>query len=318
MKAIVYREYGPPEVLRYEDVGKPVPADGEVLIEVRASSVNPLDWHFMRGTPRAMRFGLGLRAPGSQRLGVDVAGRVEAVGPKVTAFKPGDEVFGAGRGAFAEYACAKESDIAKKPESVSFEHAASANIAGVTALQSLRKYARVQAGQKILIVGASGGVGTFAVQIAKVLGAHVTGVCSTRNVELVRSIGADAVIDYTRDDFTNSGQRFDAILDCIGSHSISDCRRVLNREGRYVFIGAFENLVGRMFKLLLLRPFVREKLVITMSASSRDDLDFLGELMATGKITPVIDRVHPLSETAEAVRYLETGHARGKVVLRIA
>lgn len=237
MKAIVYSNYGSPDVLKYEEIEKPTPGDDEVLIKVCATSVNPADWHFMRGTPYMIRLMLGLRKPKNRRLGIDVAGVVEAVGRNAIRFKPGDEVFGNCIGAFAEYVCTSESKLVTKPRSITFEQAATVNVAALTALQALRDKARVQAGQKVLINGAAGGVGTFAVQIAKSFGADVTGVCSTRNVEMVRSIGADRVIDYTREDFTSSGQRYDIILDCIGNHSLSEYRRVLNPKGIYVGIG---------------------------------------------------------------------------------
>ncbi len=237
MKAIVYHRYGSPDVLKCEEIERPTPKDDEVLVKVRAASLNPLDWHFMRGEPYFIRLMTGLRRPKFTRLGVDVAGRVEAVGRSVTWFEPGDEVFGGCRGAFAEYACARESELITKPEGVTFEQAACVNVAALTALQSLRDKGRVRPGQKVLINGAAGGVGTFAVQIAKWLGAEVTGVCSTRNVEMVRSIGADHVIDYTGEDFTEGGRRYDLILDCVGSHRLSALRRVLSPEGTYIAVG---------------------------------------------------------------------------------
>jgi len=242
MKAAIYTHYGPPEVVQITDVEKPVPKDDEVLIKIRAASVNPLDWRLMRGEPRLMRLFFGLRKPRSGRPGIDVAGEVEAVGSKVTHFKPGDKVFGACRGALAEYACTAELRIAMKPDAVTFEQAASVNVAGLTALQGLRNHGKVQPGSKVLINGAAGGVGTFAVQIAKSFGAEVIGVCSTRNVDMVRSIGADEVIDYTQQDFTSSdsskNKRYDLILDCVGNHSFSECKRVLNPDGRCIMIGA--------------------------------------------------------------------------------
>ena len=237
MKAAVYRRYGSPDVVRIEDVGKPVPKDNEVLIEVRAASVNPLDWHTMRGTPYFIRMMTGLRRPKIARLGVDVAGQVEAVGSNVTRFKPGDPVFGACSGAFAEYVCTRESALAAKPDNVTFEQAAAVPVAALTALQSLRDKGKIQPGQKVLINGAAGGVGTFAVQIARSFGADVTGVCSTRNVDMVRSIGADRAVDYTQEDFTRSGQRYDLILDLVGNHSLLACRRALNPKGTYVAAG---------------------------------------------------------------------------------
>ena len=237
MKAIVYHCYGSPDVLRFEEIEKPTAGDNEVLIKVRAASVNPYDWHFMRGTPYLVRMMAGLRKPKATRLGADVAGRVEAVGRNVTQFKPGDDVFGTCVGAFSEYVCVSESALVMKPDTVTFEQAASVPIAAFTALQGLRNGGQIQSGQKVLINGAAGGVGTFAVQIAKSFGAAVTGVCSTRNVEMVRSIGADCVIDYTQEDFTKRGQSYDLMLDCIGNHSLSACRRVLNPSGIYIPAG---------------------------------------------------------------------------------
>src|SRR5947209_15673844 len=252
MKAIVYRNYGSPDVLKCEAIEKPTAGDNEVLIKVRAASVNPYDWHFMRGTPYFLRILAGLRKPKDKRLGVDVAGQVETVGRNVTQFKPGDEVFGVSRGAFAEYARASESKLARKPENVTFEQAASVPIAGLTALQGLRDKGQIQPGQKVLINGAAGGVGTFAVQIAKSFGADVTGVCSTRNLGMVRSIGADHVIDYTKEDFTKSEQRYDVILDNVANHSLLECRRVLNPKGKYVLIGGGgtneQGLIGPLAK----------------------------------------------------------------------
>ncbi len=237
MKAIVYYRYGPPNVLQFTDIEKPTPGEKEVLIKVRAASVNPYDFHFMRGTPYVVHLVAGMRRPKSPRLGADVAGRIEAVGAQVTRFKPGDEVFGVARGAFAEYACASETGLAAKPRNLTFEQAASVPIAALTALQGLRDKGHIQPGQKVLVNGAAGGVGTFAVQIAKSFGADVTGVCSTRNVEMVRSIGSDQVIDYTQEDFTRSGQRYDLIFDTVGNHSLSACRRVLNSKGILVMAG---------------------------------------------------------------------------------
>ena len=322
MKAAVYTRYGPPDVVQITDVEKPVPTDNEVLIRVRAASVNPLDWHYMRGTPYFLRVMAGLRKPKVTRLGVDVAGQVEAVGRNVTQFKPGDEVFGSCRGAFAEYACTSESALAMKPDNVTFEQAASVRVAALTALQGLRDKGQIQPGQKVLINGAAGGVGTFAVQIAKSFGADVTGVCSTRNVDMVRSIGADQVIDYTQEDFTKSGQRYDLILDCVGNHSLSACRRVLNPKGIYIGVGGpsgrwMIGLLARAIKALVLSRFVSQKLVMFLARRSKEDLTIMRELMETGKVTPVIDRRYRLSEVSEAIRYLEEGHARGKVVITL-
>jgi NADPH:quinone reductase-like Zn-dependent oxidoreductase len=322
MKAIVYRNYGSPDVLTYEEIETPTAGDDEVLIRVRAASANPLDWHFMRGTPYFLRIMTGPRRPKITQLGVDVAGQVEAVGRNVTRFKPGDQVFGACRGAFAEYACASESALATKPQNVTFEQAASVNVAALTALQALRDKGQIQPRQKILINGASGGVGTFAVQIAKTFGADVTGVCSTRNVDMVRSIGADRVIDYNQEDFTKSGQRYDLILDCIGNHSLSACRGVLNPSGICVMVGGSSDRWGIGFLASLIKPlvvsrFVGQKFVMFIAKSSQDDLTIMGELMEAGKVTPVIDRRYRLSEVPEAIRYLEEGHARGKVVITL-
>jgi NADPH:quinone reductase-like Zn-dependent oxidoreductase len=322
MRAIVYRRYGPPDVLQCEEVEKPTVGDNQVLIKVRAASVNPYDWHFMRGEPYLLRLMAGPRKPRDTRLGVDVAGEVEAVGTNVTRFKPGDQVFGMGRGAFAEYACAAESALVMKPENVTFEQAASAGIAALTALQGLRDKGRVQPGQKVLVNGAAGGVGTYAVQIAKALGAGVTGVCSSRNVETVRSIGADRVIDYTREDFTRNGQRHDVLLDCVGNHSLAACRRVLNARGIYVGAGgrAGRWMIGPLVRSITapaLSLFGSRKFVSLLAKSSNEDLTFVQKLMQSGKVTPVIDRRYMLSEVPEAIRYLEEGHARGKVVIRL-
>lgn len=327
MKAIVYTNYGSPEVLKCEELEKPAPNDNEVLIKVRAASVNPYDWHFLRGMPYLLRMQLGLRKPKDIRLGVDVAGQVEAAGKNIRQFKPGDEVFGCARGAFAESACASEAKLARKPEKVTFEQAASVPIAGLTALQGLRRGGLSEKGQnqsakKVLINGAAGGVGTFAVQIAKACGAEVTGVCSTRNLEIVRSIGADHVIDYTKDDFTKSGQRYDLILDCIANHSLSAFQRILNTQGNYVMVGAVDGgggwMIGVIARLLgarVLSWFGSKKLVLAGAKITQEDLTTLGDLMKTGKVTPVIDRRYPLSEVTEAIRYLEQRHARGKVVI---
>jgi NADPH:quinone reductase-like Zn-dependent oxidoreductase len=321
MKAVVYYNYGSPDVLKCEEIEKPTAGDNEVLIKVRAASVNPFDWHFMRGTPYILRIQAGLRKPKVTRLGVDVAGQVEAVGRNVTQFKPGDEVFGACRGAFAEYACTSESALVMKPDNVTFEQAASVPVAAFTALQGLRDKGQIQPGQKVLINGAAGGVGTFAVQIAKWFGADVTGVCSTRNVGMVRSIGADRVIDYTQEDFTQSGQRYDLFFDCVGNHSLLACRRVLNPKGIYIVVGGpggrWLGPLARMIKTLVLSRFVSQKLVPFLAKSSKEDLTIMHELMAAGKVTPVIDKRYRLSEVPEAIRYLEEGHARGKVVITL-
>jgi len=325
MKAITYCNYGLGN-LKLEDVEKPVPNDDQVLVKVRAASVNPYDWHFVEGTPKIMRMmGVGLRKPKDTRLGVDFAGTVEAVGKNVTQFKPGDDVFGGKGGAFAEYVCRRaEGAVALKPANITFEQAASVNIAGITALQGLRDKGKVQPGQKVLINGASGGVGTFAVQIAKSYGADVTGVCSTRNLELVRSLGADHVIDYTKENFAKSEQRYDVILDNVPNHSLSECRRILTPKGKYVMIGGggpnegrWIGPFGRVIHTLLLSPFISQQMGMMMADANQKDLIVLGEMMQSGKIKPVIDKTYKLSEVPEAIRYLEQGHARGKVVITV-
>jgi NADPH:quinone reductase-like Zn-dependent oxidoreductase len=329
MKAAIYRKYGPPDVVQIEDVQKPVPKDNEVLVKVLAASVNPLDWKVMSGGPYIIRTLLGLGKPKIRRPGVDVAGRVESVGRKVTQFKPGDEVFGTCRGAFAEYVCSSElgtvmkSVLVAKPENVTFEQAASAPIAALTALQGLRDKGRIQPGQRVLINGAAGGVGTFAVQIAKSFGAEVTGVCSTRNVDMVRSIGADHVIDYTQEDFTKSGQHYDLFFDCVGNHPLLARRRVLVPKGRLIMVGApdtarLTGLLAGLIGALVLSRFVSQKLVPFLAKSNKEDLTTIRELMATGKVTPVIDKRYRLSEVPEALWYLKEGHARGKVVMSVA
>jgi NADPH:quinone reductase-like Zn-dependent oxidoreductase len=320
MKAAVYSRYGPPDVVQIKDTEKPVHKDNEILIKVCAASVNPLDWHFMRGIPYLLRIPAGLLKPKDKRLGVDVAGQVEAVGRNVTQFKPGDEVFGSCRGAFAEYACTSESALVMKPDNVTFEQAASVPVAAYTALQALRDKGHIQPGQKVLINGAAGGVGTFAVQIAKSFGADVTGVCSTRNVDMVRSIGADQMIDYTQEDFTKSGQRYDLILDSVGNHSLLACRRVLNPRGTYTAVGGPSGrwMIGPLARAItapLLSRFVSQNLVMVLAKPNKEDLTVMYELMKAEKVTPVIDKRYRLSEVPEAIRYLEEGHARGKVII---
>jgi NADPH:quinone reductase-like Zn-dependent oxidoreductase len=322
MKAIVYCDYGPPDTLRLETIAKPACTDDQILIRVRAASVNPLECHFMRGTPYVGRLmGMGLRKPKVTRLGVDMAGKIEAVGRNVTQFKPGDEVFGWANGALAEYVCASERGLAMKPDRVSLEQAASVPIAAITALQALRDKGRLQPGQSVLINGASGGVGTFAVQIAKALGAHVTGVCSTRNVQMVRSIGADQVVDYTKEDFTGSGQRYDLIVDNVGNHSLFECRRALTPKGRYVMVGGKNGRwiapLDRALGAKVLSWFVSQNMGMIMAHLDKEDLGVLRDLIQTGKVTPVIDRTYTLSQVPEAIRYLEEGHARGKVVITV-
>jgi NADPH:quinone reductase-like Zn-dependent oxidoreductase len=325
MKAIVYDNYGPPEVLRLEEIERPVPTDNQVLVRVRAASANPLDWHFMEGTPYIIRLiGIGLTKPEVKQLGVDFAGTVEAVGKNITQFKPGDDVFGARTGAFAEYVCASADRVALKPANLTFEQAAAVPVAAITALQGLRDKGKIQPGQRVLINGASGGVGTFAVQIAKSFGANVTGVCSTRNVELVRSIGADQVIDYTKEDFTKGDQRYDLILDNVGNHSLLECRRVLTPQGKFVLIGGGGVNDGRWFgallrplKALVLSPLVAQDMGMMLAEINRQDLTVLADLLQTGKVKPVIDRTYTLSQTRDAIKYLEEGHARGKVVINL-
>ena len=321
MKAAVYTRYGPPDVAQITDVEKLVPTDNEVLIKVGAASVNPADWRLMRGAPYLFRLLFRLRKPtmtNPGRLGHDVAGEVEAVGRNVTLFQPGDAVFGWCRGALAEYACASESALIVKPESLTFEEAASVPVAALTALQGLRDKGRIQPGHKVLINGAAGGVGTFSVQIAKSFGTDVTGVCSTRNVDFVRSLGADRVIDYTQEDFTKSGQRYDLILDNVGNHSLSACKRVLNPKGICVIAGAPKNpsgfLLTHMLTARVLSQFVSQRFITFIAKLNREDLTTMCELMATGKVKPVIDKRYRLSEAAEAIGYLG-GHARAKVVI---
>jgi NADPH:quinone reductase-like Zn-dependent oxidoreductase len=326
MKAAVHTRDSSPYAVQIMDVEKPTPKDNEVLIKVHVASANPLDWKTIGGGPYLIRKLLELKQSKIKPIGVDLAGVVEAVGKNLTEFKPGDEIFGTCRGAFAEYACTCQSErlmkpaLVTKPHNVTFEQAASAPIAALTALQGLRDKGKIQPGQKILINGAAGGVGTFAVQIAKSFSTEVTGVCSTRNVDMVRSIGADHVIDYTREDFTQSGQRYDLLLDCVGNRSLSQCRRVLNPKGILVMVGVpadvrISALLARIIGALLLSPLLSQKLVIFLARSRKEDLTTLGELIETGKLTPVIDRRYPLSEASEALRYLKEGHARGKVVI---
>src|SRR5213595_737531 len=325
MKAIVYCDYGLAN-LKLEEIEKPVPNDDQILVRVRAASVNSYDWHFVEGTPYVMRaMGVGLRKPKDTRLGVDFAGTVEAVGKNVTQFKPGDEVFGGRGGAFAEYVTPRANRaVALKPANVTFEQAASVNIAGITALQAVRDKGKVQQGQKVLINGASGGVGTFAVQIAKSFGAEVTGVCSTRNLEMVRSLGADHVIDYTKEDFAKGEQRYDVILDNVPNHSLSECRRILTPNGKYVMIGGggpndnrWVGPFGRVIKAMVMSPFTSQKMGMMMADANGKDLTILADMMQSGKLKPVIDRTYKLNEVPAAIAYLEEGHARGKVVITV-
>jgi len=323
MKAIVYRCYGGPEVLKVEEVARPIPADDAVLVKVHAASVNPLDWHYLRGTPYIMRMEAGVGAPKDIALGVDFAGTVAAVGKNVRRFKPGDEVFGGRDGAFAEYLSVGENKaLALKPANMSFEQAAAVPIAAITALQALRDKGKIQRGQKVLINGASGGVGTFAVQIARSFGAEVTGVCSTRNAQLVGSIGADRVIDYTREDFTQSSQRYDLIIDTVGNRPLSELRRVLTPAGTVVGVGGpstgkWLGPLAGLVKAMLYSPFVSQKFTFMLAQLSQKDLEVLSELMLSGKLTPVIDRRYPLSAVPAAIEYVEAGHARGKVLITV-
>jgi NADPH:quinone reductase-like Zn-dependent oxidoreductase len=322
VKAAVYSRYGPPDVVQIKDVEKPVPRDNEVLIKVHAASANPLDWHFMRGTPYFVRILAGLRKPKDTRLGVDVAGKIEEVGSSVTQFKPGDEVFGSCRGAFAEYACTSESALVMKPANVTFEQAAAVPVAAFTALQGLRDKGHIQPGHKVLINGAAGGVGTLAVQIAKSFGKNVTGVCSTRNADMVRSIGADHVVDYTQEDFTKSGQRYDLFFDCVGNHSLSACRGVLTSQGIYIAVGGPGGrwMMGPLTRAItapVLSQFVSQKLVMVLAKPNQKDLTVVRDLMEAGGATPVIDKRYRLSEVVNAIRYLEEGHARGKVIITL-
>jgi NADPH:quinone reductase-like Zn-dependent oxidoreductase len=324
MKAILHCEYGGPEVLTLVDVEKPTPAENQILVKVRAASINPLDLT-IRG-PWLLRPLFGMRKPRDTRLGVDYAGTVEAVGKNVTQFKPGDDVFGARNGALAEYVCGlADRYVVLKPANMTFEQAASVPVAAITALQGLRDKGKIQPGQKVLINGASGGVGTFAVQIAKSLGTEVTGVCSTRNVDLVRSIGADHVIDYTKEDFTKTDQRYDLIFDLVGNHSFSERRRILNPNGICVMAGVggagwhdgmAMRLAGELNAYLASR-FVSQKFVAYIAKLNKEDLIILGDLMRSGKVIPVIDRTYKLREVSAALGYLEEGHARGKVVITV-
>jgi NADPH:quinone reductase-like Zn-dependent oxidoreductase len=323
LKAITYHRYGSPEVLEFQEVDEPVVRDDEVLVRVRAASANPRDWHFMRGLPAFMRLQFGLRRPKHSGLGSDIAGQVEAVGANVTRFRPGDEVYAdVVTGGFAELAGVPEAFLAPKPANLTFEQAAAVPLAALTALQGLRDHGRVQPGHKVLVIGAAGGVGTFAVQLAKWLGAEVTGVCSTRNVELVRSLGADHVVDYTRDDVTRGGRRYDLVFQHAGTQSPSDLRRALAPGGTLLLSsgesdGRLIGPVDRIIKALLLAPFVRQRLVPFVAKRSGDDLRVVKELIEAGTVTPVIDRTYPLSDVPEAIGYLEEGHARGKVVITL-
>jgi NADPH:quinone reductase-like Zn-dependent oxidoreductase len=321
MKGAFARKYGSPDVLTFEEVDTPSPADDQVLVRVRAAALNPRDYHVFSGL-YLMRPFFGMSAPKEQRLGADFAGVVEAVGKNVTSFKVGDKVFGAAAGALAEYVCAAHTKVALMPANASFEQASAIPIAGLTALQGLRDKGQVKPGQRVLINGASGGVGTFAVQIAKTLGAHVTGVCSTSKMNLVRSLGADQVVDYTREDFTLGGRQYDLIFDCVGNPSISDCRRALTPQGMYMGIGVrpggrWIGPLPRILKVLVASFFGTPKVVLFMARAKQSDLDALRELIESGKIMPVVDRSFPFEKTADAFVYLHDGHPGGKVVVTL-
>ena len=319
MKAIVYEKYGSPDVIQFKEIEKPTPKDDEVLIKIHAASVNAYDWHFLTADIFLIRFmGGGLLKPKNTRLGADMAGRIETVGKNIKQFQPGDEVFGMVKGSFAEYACAPESALALKPVHTSFNEAAAIPMAAITALQGLRDEGQIRAGQKVLINGASGGVGTFAVQIAKSFGAEVTAVCSTRNLEQARSIGADHVIDYTKEDFTNNGQQYDLIFAANGYHSLSAYKRALTPKGIYIMAGGS---MAQIFQSMLLGSMMSEtggrKISGVSAKRNQNDLVFVKELFETGKVKSIIDRQYPLSEAAEALRYLGAGHAKGKIVISV-
>ena len=321
IKAIVQDRYGSPDVLRLKDIDKPVPEDNEVLVRVRAAAVNIGNWHVLRGIPYAMRPAVGLFKPKHEIPGLDLAGQVDAVGGSVKQFQPGDEVFGWCNGAFAEYACAEENNLLAKPSNLTLEQAAAVGDSAFTALDAVRDQGMVQPGQRVVINGASGGVGTFAVQIAKSFGADVTGVCSTKNVEMVRSIGANRVIDYTKEDFAQADQRYDVMLDLVGNRSLSDCMGTLSRQGTYVLVGVSDMDrwfgLARQIKALSLSPFVRQRVRVFIVRHNRADLAVLKELVEAGKVTPVIDRHYPLRDVPEALRYQGEGHSRGKIVITV-
>jgi len=321
MKAIVYERYGSPDMLKLQEMPKPTPGAGEVLVKLHATALNAADWHMLRADPFLVRFEAGLTAPKRRVLGADIAGQVEAVGAGVTQFRPGDEVYGeitsCGWGGFAEYVCARETCLAPKPANLTWEEAAAVPMAAMTALQALRDKANVQAGQSVLIHGAGGGVGTFAVQLAKVFGAEVTAVCGPRNIQRVRDLGADHVIDYTQQDFAQGGQQYDVILAVNGSRALTDYRRALRPGGQYVMIGGS---TGQMFQALLLGPLFSlaggRKMGNLLAHVSQQDLIYLRDLIEAGRITPIIDRCYPLEQVPDAMRYLEEGHAGGKIVIR--
>jgi NADPH:quinone reductase-like Zn-dependent oxidoreductase len=324
MKTIFHDVYGGPDVLKFKDVDKPVPGDDEVLVRVRAAGVNPYDWRFMRGSPYFIRLFVGLSRPATKNtlLGADVAGEVESVGRSVRWYRPGDAIFGqVTLGSFAEYVRVPEDRLARKPDNLTFEQAAAVPMAALTALQALRDQGGIQPGQRVLINGAAGGIGTFAVQLAKVFGAEVTGVCSTGNVDLVRSIGADHVVDYCHEDFTRGDRRYDLMVDNVGNRKLSDCRRVLAAKATYIAVGAGAGrALGPLIQVLgavALSPFVSQRLTRVIERANVADLLVMKGLLETGKVTPVIDRAYPLDKVAEAIGYVETGHARGKVVITL-
>lgn len=326
MKAILHCEYGPTSTLRLANIEKPTPKDDEVLVKIRAAAINPLDWHLVEGIPYVGRaMGMGLRKPASTRLGVDYAGVIEAVGKNVTAFKPGEEVFGAKTGSLAEYLCVSaDRAVVSKPANLSFAEAAAVPVAATTALQGLRDTGKLKTGEKVLINGASGGVGTYAVQIAKALGAQVTGVCSTRNLELVRSLGADHVIDYTKEDFAQTQRGYDVIFDNVPSHTLSECRQVLSPKGRYVLVGGggpndgrWIGPMGRAILAPILSLFSSQKMSFFLAKITKQEMTLLRDMLASGKLRSVIDRSYRLNEVPQAIRYLEEGHARGKVIINL-
>jgi NADPH:quinone reductase-like Zn-dependent oxidoreductase len=325
MQAIRYSDYGTSTVLRLASVPRPVPGEHQVLVEIHAAALNPLDWHYMRGTPYLMRLEAGFLEPKDPKLGVDMAGRVAAVGSRVTRFKVGDEVFGTAPGAFAQYALATDTKIVHKPPELTFEQAAAVPVAALTALQGLRDKGRARRGDSVLINGASGGVGTFAVQIAKTMGLHVTGVCSGRNAARVRALGADRVIDYTREDFTSDGPRYDVVLDLVGNRDLLDVRRVLKPGGRHVLVGGGGPNDGRwlgpfamVLRGLAIDPFVDQEFSMLLARIDADDLEHLAGLMRKGTVVPVIDRRYTLDQVPAAIDYLERGRARGKVIITVA
>ena len=327
MKAIAHDGYGPPDILQLRELERPEVGDDGVLVRVHAASLNPVDWHVMRGEPFLIKVINGFRTPKGSVPGVDVAGEVEQVGANVTGLRPGDPVFGRHNGSLAEWVCGSEDKLVPKPAALTWEQAAAIPVAGSTALQAVRDHGRLEPGQSVLVNGAAGGVGTFAVQIARALGGEVTAVCSTRNVELVRSLGADHVVDYTAEDFTRSGRRYDLVLQICGDHSLSALRRAVAADGTLVLVGSGTGRSGKGYDVLgplasmirgaLVSRFTRQRIRMFITKGRNADLVFLGELAAAGKLTPVVDRTYPLADAAEAIRYLEAGHARGKVVVTV-